>query len=53
MTSPLSLLRRHEWKNLSDPEREAVNDCMTIAGMRVAVGVGAVLTTAALLGQGR
>ncbi len=53
MTSPLALLRRHQWKNLTEPERDAVSDCMSIAGMRVAVGVGAVLTTAAVIGQGK
>eukprot|EP00171_Calliarthron_tuberculosum_P019997 IDg19997t1 len=52
MTSPIALLKRHKWAKLTEPERNAVQDCMSIAGTRVAIGVGAVVTTAALIGQG-
>lgn len=51
-SSPAELLRRYKWDDLSDPEREAVKDSVGIAATRAGVGVGVVLTTAALVTNG-
>ncbi len=53
MSSHTTLFRRYRWERLTEPEREAIRDCMGVAGTRIAVGMGVVLTAAALLGQAR
>lgn len=53
MSSHATLFRRYRWERLTEPEREAVRDCMSVAGTRAAVGMGCVLTAAALIGQMR
>lgn len=53
MSSHTSLFRRYRWERLTEPEREAVRDCMSVAGTRMVVGMGAVLTAAALFGHAR
>jgi len=53
MSSPISLIGRYEWGKLTPSEREAVNDCVSVAGTRVAVGIGVVLTASAVIAQVR
>lgn len=47
------LLRRYRWKDLTEAEKEAVQDCLGIAATRGGVGLGATLTVAALLSSSK
>lgn len=47
-----SLLRRYKWESLTQPEKDAVSDAMGIAATRAGVGIGVVLTTAAVISGG-
>lgn len=49
---PQSLLRRYKWSELSVAERDAVNDALGLALTRSGVGLGAVLTVAAVVSNG-
>lgn len=44
--------RRYRWVDLSEPEKEAVRDCLGVAGVRAAVGLGVVSTLAAGIASG-
>ncbi|KAI0559414.1 hypothetical protein FGB62_152g028 [Gracilaria domingensis] len=53
MTVRRDAFRRFKWDDLTDAEKDAVSDVMTIALSRAGIGVGVVLTTAAVLSGGR
>lgn len=50
---PSTLLRRYKWSDLSEPEQEAVKDSAIVASTRAAVGIGVVLSTAAMISSGK
>lgn len=51
-TTRQSLMRRYKWENLTEAEKSAVVDAATIAATRAGIGLGVVLTSSALLGNG-
>lgn len=48
-----STLRRYKWDDLHAAEKEAVKDAFGLAATRSAVGLGVVVTIAALLSNGK
>lgn len=47
-----SMLRRYKWKDLTEPERDAVWDSVGVAATRAGVGAGAVVTLSAAIING-
>lgn len=46
--SAQAMLSRYRWEELMDSEKDAVRDCIGIASTRAGIGLGAVLTIAAI-----
>lgn len=51
--TPQSFLRRYKWNDLTVAEKDAVNDAMILATTRAGVGLGAVLTAAVIISNGK
>lgn len=47
-----AFLRGYKWDDLTEAEKAALSDVVSIASTRAAVGVGVVLTAAALVSSG-
>lgn len=48
ISSSIALQNRHKWENFTEPDKESVRDCMSIASTQAAIIIGAVITGAAL-----
>lgn len=46
--SAQSLIRRYKWSDLTEAERDGVQDCLGLAATRGGIGLGATLTIAGI-----
>ncbi|CAN8065635.1 unnamed protein product [Agarophyton chilense] len=53
MASRTDVFRRFNWDDLTDPEKDAVSDVISIAATRACIGVGVVLTASAVISSAR